>query len=200
MLVTLCWSSVDRFLLRYATRDTVCVLDKGYGGVSEVRSAVGKYEEKSPLYGLVQYRRKKIVLKYVPEGTSRLLQGNIILLAATNRNWRADSTAGRSIPIHSRHLHASRYCIFLHYSRWALRVYFRTVHNETATYWICHVFLLIAKTAQAKRDHWDCRRECFCHIHGFSIEKNRENLCRETSGWKYGILAGECSESERTDE
>ena len=41
----------------------------------EVREAVKKYDAKSPLYGLVQYRRKKIILKYVPEGTSRLLQG-----------------------------------------------------------------------------------------------------------------------------
>jgi hypothetical protein len=45
------------------------------GGVVETRLAVEQYEEKSPLYGLVQYRRKKIILKYVPEGTSRLLQG-----------------------------------------------------------------------------------------------------------------------------
>ena len=44
------------------------------GGVAEVRSAITKYEEKSPLYGLVQFRRKKVILKYVPDGTSRLLQ------------------------------------------------------------------------------------------------------------------------------
>ena len=41
----------------------------------EVRIAIEAYEEKSPIYGLVQYRRRKVVLKYVPEGTSRLLQG-----------------------------------------------------------------------------------------------------------------------------
>lgn len=39
-----------------------------------MRSAITKYEEKSPLYGLVQFRRKKVILKYVPDGTSRLLQ------------------------------------------------------------------------------------------------------------------------------
>lgn len=65
----------NRFLLRYINRDTVELLNKGSGGVLEVRNAVDKYEEKSPLYGLLQYRRKKVVLKYVPEGTSRLLQG-----------------------------------------------------------------------------------------------------------------------------
>jgi hypothetical protein len=50
--------------------------------VSEARLAVEKYEEKSPLYGLVQYRRRKVVLKYVPEGTSRLLQGSCVYTAA----------------------------------------------------------------------------------------------------------------------
>ena len=41
-----------------------------------MRNAVDRYEEKSPLYGLVQYRRRKVILKYVPEGTSRVLQGS----------------------------------------------------------------------------------------------------------------------------
>jgi len=68
----------DRFLLKHASRDTVDLLDKGDGGVSEARHAVAQYEEKSPLYGLVQYRRKQVILKYVPEGTSRLLQGEVL--------------------------------------------------------------------------------------------------------------------------
>ncbi|KAK5084195.1 hypothetical protein LTR24_007493 [Lithohypha guttulata] len=62
------------FLLKYATRDTLELLDRGNGGVSEARHAVAQYEDKSPVYGLVQYRREKMILKYVPEGTSRLLQ------------------------------------------------------------------------------------------------------------------------------
>ncbi|KEF53113.1 uncharacterized protein A1O9_11021 [Exophiala aquamarina CBS 119918] len=62
------------FLLRYASRDTVELLKKGSGGVQEARTVIQQYEEKSPLYGLVQYRRKKVILKYVPGGTSRLLQ------------------------------------------------------------------------------------------------------------------------------
>lgn len=61
--------------MKYVNRDTVEVLSKGTGGVPEVRGVIEKYYEKSPLYGLVQYRRKKVVLKYVPDGTSRLLQG-----------------------------------------------------------------------------------------------------------------------------
>lgn len=64
-----------RFLLRYINRDTVELLKRGAGGLQEVRSVIEQYEEKSPLYGLLQFRRKKVVLKYVPEGTSRLLQG-----------------------------------------------------------------------------------------------------------------------------
>ncbi|EXJ55702.1 hypothetical protein A1O7_08631 [Cladophialophora yegresii CBS 114405] len=62
------------FLLKYVNRDTVEVLSKGTGGVPEVRALIQNYGEKSPLYGMVQYRRKKVVLKYVPDGTSRLLQ------------------------------------------------------------------------------------------------------------------------------
>lgn len=71
-----------RFLLKYATRDTVELLERGTGGVSEASLAIDKYDEKSPLYGLVQYRRRKVILKYVPEGTSRLLQGLCIHIAA----------------------------------------------------------------------------------------------------------------------
>jgi hypothetical protein len=64
-----------RLLLKYASRDKIELLGKGTAGVSEARLAVEEYEEKSPLYGLVQYRRRKVILKYVPEGISRLLQG-----------------------------------------------------------------------------------------------------------------------------
>lgn len=67
--------TVLRFLLKYTSRDTIDLLSNGNGGVKDARTAVERYEEKSPLYGLVQYRKKKILLKYVPEGTSRLFQG-----------------------------------------------------------------------------------------------------------------------------
>lgn len=66
---------VYRFLLRYTSRDAVEVLTRGTGGAQEARVAVAQYEEKSPLYGLLLYRRRKVLVKYVPEGTSRLLQG-----------------------------------------------------------------------------------------------------------------------------
>ena len=40
-----------------------------------MQEVVHGYEEESPLYGFIHYRRRKVVLKYVPEGTSRLLLG-----------------------------------------------------------------------------------------------------------------------------
>ncbi|GFF70961.1 hypothetical protein IFM61606_02032 [Aspergillus udagawae] len=62
------------FLLRYVSRDEVTLLDRGTGGVPDVRSAIDSYEEISPLYGFLQYRRRKVVLSYLPEGLSRLIQ------------------------------------------------------------------------------------------------------------------------------
>ena len=65
----------NRFLLKYIARDSVDLLNAGTGGVTEVREAIEQHDEKSPLYGFVQYRRRKVLLKFIPEGTSRLLQG-----------------------------------------------------------------------------------------------------------------------------
>jgi len=56
----------------------VGLLGRGIGGLGEVQEAVNAYEEQSPLFGFIQYRRRKVVLKYVPEGTSRLLQGKAL--------------------------------------------------------------------------------------------------------------------------
>jgi len=53
----------------------VGLLERGNGGLVEVQEAVKRYEEPSPLFGFIHYRRRKVLLKYVPEGTSRLLQG-----------------------------------------------------------------------------------------------------------------------------
>ena len=74
-----CLSCIDtticRLLLKYRSRDEVGLLGKGTGGVLEAQEAVNNYEEQSPLFGFIQHRRRKVILKYVPEGTSRLLQG-----------------------------------------------------------------------------------------------------------------------------
>ncbi|KAL8961156.1 MAG: hypothetical protein Q9193_002248 [Seirophora villosa] len=63
------------FLLRYSTRDEVELLKRGSGGVVDIRESISQHDEQSPLYGFVHYRRRNVILKYVPEGTSRLLQG-----------------------------------------------------------------------------------------------------------------------------
>ncbi|KAL1604851.1 hypothetical protein SLS60_004391 [Paraconiothyrium brasiliense] len=65
------------FLLKYASRDSVEILTRGTGGAAEARTAIAAYEEKSPLYGVLLYRRRKVLIKYVPEGTSRLLQARV---------------------------------------------------------------------------------------------------------------------------
>lgn len=63
-------------MLKYASRDEVELLGRGNGGLVELQEAVNCYKEQSPLYGFIQYRRRKVILKYIPGGTSRLLQGD----------------------------------------------------------------------------------------------------------------------------
>ena len=70
-----------RFLLHYISRDEVGLLEKGNGGLADLQEVVNRYEKQSPLYGFVQYRRRKVILKYIPEGTSRLMQGTFLLFS-----------------------------------------------------------------------------------------------------------------------
>jgi hypothetical protein len=65
------------FLLKYASRDEVELLGRGNGGVIEVRNAVAEYEEKSPLYGFLRYRRRNVIIKYLPDDCSRLVQARV---------------------------------------------------------------------------------------------------------------------------
>ncbi|KAJ9418573.1 hypothetical protein QL093DRAFT_2566326 [Fusarium oxysporum] len=65
------------FLLKYASRDEVELLGRGSGGVVEVRNNVAGYEETSPLYGFLRYRRRNVVIKYLPEDCSRLIQARV---------------------------------------------------------------------------------------------------------------------------
>ena len=73
VLSFLFWKS--RFLLQYSSRDAVEIYKQGTGGVGELRSELINYTVKSPLFGFLLYRRRKVLIKYVPDGTSRLLQG-----------------------------------------------------------------------------------------------------------------------------
>lgn len=83
-LLTNC-PAISRFLLHYTARDEVALLDRGTGGVPEVRNAIEKYEETSPLYGFLQYRRRKVILRYMPEGLSRLIQGKTCRIASPSQ-------------------------------------------------------------------------------------------------------------------
>ncbi|KAI9803196.1 MAG: hypothetical protein M1825_001987 [Sarcosagium campestre] len=65
------------FLLKYIARDEVDLLARGHGGVAEFRENVAAYTEQSPLYGFLRYRRRTVLIKYVPEGTSRLLRARV---------------------------------------------------------------------------------------------------------------------------
>ena len=57
------------------TRDEIDVLGRGNNGILEIRNAIASYEEPSPLFGFLKYRRRNVLIKYVPEGCSRLIQG-----------------------------------------------------------------------------------------------------------------------------
>ncbi|KAI5309319.1 hypothetical protein KEM55_003531, partial [Ascosphaera atra] len=69
-------SAVDEpnrwFLLQYVARDAIALLSSGGGGPPELRSAVEEYSEVKPLFGFIHFHSRKIVLKIVPDGTSRL--------------------------------------------------------------------------------------------------------------------------------
>ncbi|KAM3071887.1 hypothetical protein ACMFMG_009737 [Clarireedia jacksonii] len=65
------------FLLKYASRDEVELMGRGNGGIVEIRNAIGQYEEPSPLFGFLRYRRRNVVIKYVPDGCSRLVQARV---------------------------------------------------------------------------------------------------------------------------
>ncbi len=71
---------ISRFLLKYTSRDEVDLLGRGNGGIVEIRNAIAKYEEPSPLFGFLRYRRRNVVIKFVPEECSRLVQGENSLL------------------------------------------------------------------------------------------------------------------------
>ncbi|APA08065.1 hypothetical protein sscle_03g028350 [Sclerotinia sclerotiorum 1980 UF-70] len=65
------------FLLKYASRDEIELLGRGNGGIVEIRNKIGQYEEPSPLFGFLRYRRRNVVIKYVPDGCSRLVQARV---------------------------------------------------------------------------------------------------------------------------
>jgi hypothetical protein len=73
------YANCSRLLLKYISRDEIELLGKGTAGFTEARDTIQKYDDEAPLFGLVRYRRRSILIKYTPEGTSRLAQGRIYL-------------------------------------------------------------------------------------------------------------------------
>ncbi|KFH43958.1 hypothetical protein ACRE_052730 [Hapsidospora chrysogenum ATCC 11550] len=65
------------FLLKYASRDEVEVLGTGNGGIIEMRKTIAEYDETNPLYGFLKYRRRNVLIKYLPEDCSRLIQARV---------------------------------------------------------------------------------------------------------------------------
>ena len=68
-----------RFLLKYVSRDEIELLDRGNGGIVEIRKGIANFEEPSPLFGFLRYRRRNVLIKYVPDECSRLVQGKSLL-------------------------------------------------------------------------------------------------------------------------
>jgi len=42
-----------------------------------MREAAAKEPNDSPLYGFIRFRRRNILIKYIPEETSRVLKGKL---------------------------------------------------------------------------------------------------------------------------
>lgn len=74
------------------------MFSSGKGGISELRAAIENrgqqnpdaqddeddQDEDGPLYGYIKYRRRNVILKYLPEDASRLIQGTVAPLASTH--------------------------------------------------------------------------------------------------------------------
>ena len=73
----------SRFLLKYTSRDEIGLLGRGNGGIVEIRNAISQYEDPSPLFGFLRYRRRNVIIKYVPEECSRLVQGELPIYETT---------------------------------------------------------------------------------------------------------------------
>ncbi|KAF6812638.1 gpi-anchored cell surface glycoprotein [Colletotrichum sojae] len=69
------------FLLKYASRDDVELLGRGNGGIVEIRNNIAQYEDENedhtPLFGFLRYRRRNVIIKYLPEDCSRLVQARV---------------------------------------------------------------------------------------------------------------------------
>ncbi|KAK2053625.1 hypothetical protein LY76DRAFT_524203 [Colletotrichum caudatum] len=69
------------FLLKYASRNDIELLGRGNGGIVEIRNNIAQFEaedeDNSPLFGFLRYRRRNVIIKYLPENCSRLVQARV---------------------------------------------------------------------------------------------------------------------------
>ncbi|KAK1989185.1 hypothetical protein LZ30DRAFT_776345 [Colletotrichum cereale] len=69
------------FLLKYASRNDIELLGRGSGGIVEIRNNIAQFEaedeDNSPLFGFLRYRRRNVIIKYLPENCSRLVQARV---------------------------------------------------------------------------------------------------------------------------
>lgn len=65
------------FLLKYETRDDIVLLGKGASAVKDMRELISSEPDDSPIYGFIRYRRRNILIKLVPDNTSRVLKGKM---------------------------------------------------------------------------------------------------------------------------
>ncbi|EPS37379.1 hypothetical protein H072_8949 [Dactylellina haptotyla CBS 200.50] len=62
------------FLMKYESRDDIVLLGKGASAVKDMRELISHEPDDSPVYGFIRYRRRNILIKLVPDNTSRVLK------------------------------------------------------------------------------------------------------------------------------
>ena len=54
------------------------LLASGTNGTEGMRLAAYTQPDDSPLYGFIKFRRRAVLVKYVPDGTSRVVKGAFV--------------------------------------------------------------------------------------------------------------------------
>lgn len=85
--------------MKYTSRDEVDILGRGNGGIVEIRNKIAQYEEPSPLFGFLLYRRRKVLIRYVPEECSRLVQGETIPVHGLLKKGLTECDSSSSCPL-----------------------------------------------------------------------------------------------------
>lgn len=63
------------FWIKYCSRDEVELLATGNNGTEGMRLSAYTQPDDSPLYGFIKFRRRAVLVKYVPEGAGRVIKG-----------------------------------------------------------------------------------------------------------------------------